>query len=174
MCRIVIFGNSCAGKTTLATSLGKDLMIPVYHLDLWFRDKNMQRIKQLRRRRRKFRRQLDKVVEKKEWIIEGWGYFETYDIRFEKADVIIFLDLSPEECKKRLMNRENYRKKDGTVDKRTLNNHLHKIDKFHQTNRLLILELFQKYEGTYEKTLFPIVKKFNYDQLMTALKNIVS
>jgi hypothetical protein len=73
-------------------------MIPVYHLELWFRNKNIQRIKQLRRQKRKFRRQLDKVIEKKEWIIEGCGYLETYDIRFEKADVI-FLDFSSGECK---------------------------------------------------------------------------
>ena len=59
----------------------------------------MRRIKQLRRRKRKCRRQLGKVIEQEEWIIEGCGYLETYGIRFEKADVIIFLDFSPGECK---------------------------------------------------------------------------
>ncbi len=58
------------------------------------------------------------------------------------------------------MNRENYRKNDGKVDKRTLISHLYKIDKFHQTNHLFILEVFQKYEGTHEKTYHLLYAKY--------------
>ncbi|MFS2277951.1 hypothetical protein [Priestia megaterium] len=39
------------------------------------------------------------MIEQEEWIIEGCGYLETYGIRFEKADVSVFLDFSPGECK---------------------------------------------------------------------------
>lgn len=58
------------------------------------------------------------------------------------------------------MNRENYRKNDGMVNKRTLNSYLYKIDKFHQTNRLLILEVFQKYEETHEKIYHLLYAKY--------------
>ncbi len=54
MCKIVIFGNFCSGKTTIAAQLGEKLHIPIHHLDLWFREPKMRRISQIRQRKRYF------------------------------------------------------------------------------------------------------------------------
>lgn len=88
MNKICIIGGSGTGKTTLANNLGKELKLPVYHLDginyfsNWeTRDKN-ERDKII----------LEKLAEDK-WIIDG-TYNSTLPQRLEKSDFIIFLDYS--------------------------------------------------------------------------------
>lgn len=88
MNKICIIGCSGTGKTTLANNLGKELKLPVYHLDginyfsNWeARDKN-ERDKII----------LEKINEDK-WIIDG-TYNSTLLQRLEKSDFIIFLDYS--------------------------------------------------------------------------------
>ncbi len=88
MHKICIIGGSGTGKTTLANNLGKQLKLPVYHLDginyfsNWeTRDKN-ERDKII----------LEKLAEDK-WIIDG-TYNSTLPQRLEKSDFIIFLDYS--------------------------------------------------------------------------------
>lgn len=86
--RICIIGGSGTGKTTLSNNLGKELNLPVYHIDGihhlkdWkIRDKN-ERDKII----------LEKAAQSK-WIIDG-TYRSTLQQRLEKADYIIYLDYS--------------------------------------------------------------------------------
>lgn len=86
--RICIIGGSGTGKTTLANNLGKELKLPVYHIDgihhleNWkIRDKNER----------------DKIIIEKtnqaKWIIDG-TYRSTLQQRLKKSDYIIYLDYS--------------------------------------------------------------------------------
>lgn len=86
--RICIIGGSGTGKTTLADNLGKELNLPVYHIDGIHYLKNWEE-------RNKDER--DKIVLEKanqeKWIIDG-TYRSTLKQRLEKADFIIYLDYS--------------------------------------------------------------------------------
>ena len=86
--KICIIGGSGTGKTTLSNNLSKILDIPVCHIDglnyhpNWVERDSEERDKKI----------LDKIKEDK-WIIEG-TYKTTLKERFEKAELIIYLDYS--------------------------------------------------------------------------------
>ena len=88
MNRISIIGGSGTGKTTLANNLGKQLNLPVYHIDgINYLDNWQERDKGER----------DKIILKKinedRWIIDG-TYLSTLKQRIDKSDYIIYLDYS--------------------------------------------------------------------------------
>lgn len=86
--RIAIMGGPGTGKSTLANNLGKELNLPIYHLDgihhleNWIpRDKD-----------ERDRMILEKAQEDK-WIMDG-TYKTTLEERVERSDVIIYLNYS--------------------------------------------------------------------------------
>lgn len=86
--RICIIGGSGTGKTTLSTNLGRELNLPVYHIDgIHYLDNWEIRDKDER----------DKIILEKanqaRWIIDG-TYRSTLQQRLEKSDYIIYLDYS--------------------------------------------------------------------------------
>ncbi len=86
MHKICIVGPSGAGKSTFSHKLGDMLSLPVYHLDniFWHKDKTHVD-------REEFDNRLREILAKDRWIIDG-DYSRTYEIRFEQADTIFFLD----------------------------------------------------------------------------------
>lgn len=86
--RICIIGGSGTGKTTLSNNLGKELNLPVYHID------GIHHLKDWKIRDKEERDKiiLEKVAETK-WIIDG-TYRSTLQQRLEKADSVIYLDYS--------------------------------------------------------------------------------
>ncbi len=86
--RICVIGGSGNGKTVLTNNLGRKLNLPVFHIDSvnffqnWVERDKAERDKLI----------LDKSNEEK-WIIDG-TYAKTLIERFDKADLIIFLDYS--------------------------------------------------------------------------------
>ncbi len=87
--RIMIIGSGGAGKSTLAREMGQLLKLPVHHLDLHYWQPGWQAAPA-----HEWSEFLKKLVVEPEWIIDG-NYGRTMDIRMEKADVIIFMDVSP-------------------------------------------------------------------------------
>ncbi len=87
MNKIAIIGCGGAGKSVLSKALGQSLSLPVHHLDClfwkpgWLQTKHDEFIE----------KQLP-VIAGDQWIMDG-NYGNTMDIRLEKADTIIFLDL---------------------------------------------------------------------------------
>jgi adenylate kinase family enzyme len=123
--KILIIGNGGTGKSTLAQKMGKDLDIPVTHLDLIMWNKNWDRLPE-----REFTKQLAKITPSKDWIIEGWGYHSTLNDRVEKADVIIYLQFPLQFCLKSVLERNTkYNNKknpfDPFEDDRLNNHHLY-------------------------------------------------
>ncbi len=86
--RIVIFGPSNAGKSTLAAALGHRLGIPVVHLDLLrhLPDTNWQQ-----RPDAEFNALHDAAIIAPEWVMEG-NYSELIPPRLARATGVIALD----------------------------------------------------------------------------------
>lgn len=86
--RIVIIGGPGTGKTILANNLGRELNIPVYHLD---------RINYLENWQKRDAKERDeiilKIIDNSKWITDG-TYKTTLEQRINKSDLVIFLDYS--------------------------------------------------------------------------------
>lgn len=86
--RVCIIGGSGTGKTTLSNNLGRELNLPIYHID---------GINHLADWKKRDESERDKIilekVEEPKWIIDG-TYRSTLQQRLEKADYIIYLDYS--------------------------------------------------------------------------------
>ena len=86
--KISIIGGSGTGKTTLAVNIGKELKLPVYHLD------GLNYFSKWKERDKTERDELilNKVKTKK-WVIDG-TYTSTLQQRLQSSDLIIYLDYS--------------------------------------------------------------------------------
>ncbi len=99
--KIVIVGPPGAGKTTLARDLGSKLKIKVFHLDRLFWKRNWKR--ETRDTRIDT---LQNLVREKRWIIEG-TYLNSSKLHLNSADTIIFLDIPPLLCLRRILKRHH-------------------------------------------------------------------
>ncbi len=88
MQKVAIIGSAGAGKSTLAKQLGSILNLPVYHLDRFFWKPGW-----VPTEKADWDAFLSELVKKDLWIIDG-NYGRTFDIRFQEADTIIYLDMS--------------------------------------------------------------------------------
>lgn len=88
--RIYIIGTMGSGKTTLAKKLSHITKIKNYPLDNIYYSRKYDKKRKHDIRERK----LNKLLEKKNWIIEGVFNNWTEDI-FKTADLVIWLDLHP-------------------------------------------------------------------------------
>lgn len=86
MKRIAIIGLPGSGKSTFASKFGKILNIPVHHLDKHMFDGKTKRGKQ------EFLSVKEALLEEESWIIEGCS-FSTFEMRFAKADTVIYFQL---------------------------------------------------------------------------------
>lgn len=87
MNRIVIFGGTGAGKSTIARALGKKLGIAVGHLDAMFYEPGWKAPEDAR-----FRARVTESVSGERWISEGNFLALTADIRLPRADTVILLE----------------------------------------------------------------------------------
>lgn len=86
--KISIIGGPGTGKTTLANNIGKELKLPVYHLDGIHHLENWK----IRDKKERDKIILDKI-EESNWVIDG-TYRDTLEARMQKSDMIIFLNYS--------------------------------------------------------------------------------
>lgn len=86
--KISIIGGPGTGKSTLANNLGKELKLPVYHLD------GIHHLEDWKIRDKEERDKiiLD-IVNQSKWVIDG-TYKTTLEERLQKSDMIIFLSYS--------------------------------------------------------------------------------
>ncbi|NHJ47753.1 MAG: hypothetical protein FK733_08195 [Asgard group archaeon] len=170
MKRIVIIGNSAAGKSHLAVELSKEFSIPLYHLD-----KILWKPNWVRTPEDEFIEKHNAIVKKESWIIDGVAYKSTYDLRFDKADVIIFLDISPEICFKNAKKRmqEDLVRPNPFVNENCpyplelIDKQLEVINSFHNEYRSLIFEKLSMFSET--KNIIILGDDFNLEELVDLL-----
>lgn len=80
MNKIIVIGCPGSGKSTLSVNLGKQLNIPVHHLDDW-QDSSPE----------DFRRVQNELMKEDKWILDG-NFTKSIENRASKADMVIFLD----------------------------------------------------------------------------------
>jgi adenylate kinase family enzyme len=140
--KFAIIGLPGSGKSTFAVQLGTILNIPVHHLD-----KHMFEPDGKKRDKQEFIAIQRALIDEKAWIVEGCS-FSTYEMRFAKADIVIYFHFSRLVCFLRLFKRLfNYQKEFGGL--RQINWEILKyIWSFDKEKRARIEELSRKYPQT--------------------------
>jgi adenylate kinase family enzyme len=87
MKRVIIIGCPGSGKSTFARKLAERINLPLEHLDLYYHDNKHDYAND----RPAWLKLITNLVSKETWIIDG-NYKSTFDLRFERADTIIFFD----------------------------------------------------------------------------------
>lgn len=96
----MIIGISAGvGKSTFARKLGEALNIDVYHLDAYYWKPDW-----VEASLEEFSKAQREMVNQRQWIIEG-NYRNTFEIRAEHADTIIYLELPLYVCLYRVVKR---------------------------------------------------------------------
>lgn len=108
--RIVIFGRSGSGKSTFAMKLGKNLKLPVYHLDKYFFLENW-----VPRNYEEFLKIQKCLVKNDSWIIDG-NNSKSLEIRYKKADLVLYFNYPRFLCYWRVFKRLFF--KDPTIKDR--------------------------------------------------------
>ena len=98
--RIMIIGCGGAGKSTLARKLGEKTGLPVVHLDqIWWAPGNWQHSS-----REEFDSRLMEEMKKSRWILDG-NYNRTMELRLNRCDTVIYLDMPRIVCLKNWVGR---------------------------------------------------------------------
>ena len=97
--RIMIIGSGGAGKSTLSRQIHEITGLPIFHLDKYYWKPNW-----IESDKHEWEKTVQALTNQDVWIMDG-NYGGTMDIRLEKADTIIFLNLSRWVCLRRVIIR---------------------------------------------------------------------
>src|SRR5688572_19138597 len=104
--KIAIIGLPGSGKSTFASKLGKILGIPVHHLDGYMFQPDGQKTD-----KQQFMSIQQAMLSEDAWIVEGCS-FSTFEMRFAKAEVLIYFHFPRLLCFLRMLKRVfNYEKR---------------------------------------------------------------
>lgn len=131
-----------SGKSTFASKLGKILSIPIHHLDRHQFQPNGKK-----RDKKEFVEIQKALLNEKAWVVEGCSS-STFEMRFARADVLIYFHFSRAVCFWRFFKRLfNYKRDFGGL--RAINWELIKYTwNFDKEKRAHIEELRKKYPET--------------------------
>ncbi len=97
--KIMVIGCCGAGKSTFSKILQQKTSLPLIHLDQCYWKPNWTTTP-----KEEWEAIVEELANRKEWIIDG-NYNSTLDIRLEKADTVIYLDLPTWKCLWRVIKR---------------------------------------------------------------------
>lgn len=101
--KIAIFGRPGSGKSTLALALSKNLNLPLHHLDRYFFEANW-----IERNYQEFLDIQQEMVDSEKWIVDG-NNPKSLEMRYAKADIVLFLNLPIWKCYWRVFRRLFYK-----------------------------------------------------------------
>src|SRR5687768_13715418 len=106
MRRVLVIGPGGAGKSTLASHLGLQLNVEVFHLDkLYWQPGWVEMSKS------KWRETLTELLSRDAWIMDG-NYSGSLELRLQACDTVIFMDMNRALCLWRVLKRSiRYRSK---------------------------------------------------------------
>ena len=99
MKRIMVIGCCGAGKSNFSKALHERLKLPLIHLDQHYWKPNWTESEA-----GEWAQKVTKLARGEEWIIDG-NFGGTMDIRIERADTIIYLDISTSKALFRILKR---------------------------------------------------------------------
>jgi adenylate kinase family enzyme len=110
MKRILVIGSGGSGKSTFATRLGQLLDLEVDHLDKFY-----WRAGWVEPPREEWLQTVTELINRDSWIIDG-NYGGTLDVRIQRCDTIVFLDLPRVLCVWRILKRNLRYRRGGRPD----------------------------------------------------------
>ena len=99
MKRILVIGNSGAGKSVFSTKLEKIIDLPVIRLDTFMWRSATERTDEVT-----FIQNVENILAQPRWIMDG-NYYKYLPIRLHRADTVIWLDFSVWVCAWRVLRR---------------------------------------------------------------------
>lgn len=147
--RVIVIGNSGAGKSTFARALRDRTGLPLVYLDmLWHRPDRTTVTREV------FDAQLAQCLEKPRWIIDG-GYARTLELRLKACDTVFFLDYPLEVCLEGVERRRGTVREDMPwVEEEPDPEFLQWIRDFDRDRRPEILALLDRYQAGREIVTF--------------------
>ena len=88
MQKVAVFGNAGGGKSTLSKRLSQITGLPLHALDKMQYEPGGKSVPQ-----EDYKHIHEKILATDEWIIDGFGCIETFWLRLNEADTLVFLDL---------------------------------------------------------------------------------
>lgn len=88
MNKIAVFGKPGGGKSTLSKKLAKVTGIKLYPLDLIEFHKDGQRVSS-----QEYQITHDEILNSKSWLIDGLGTIDSFWLRLNAADTLVYIDL---------------------------------------------------------------------------------
>lgn len=92
MKKVIVIGSPGAGKSTFARKLRDATNLPLYYLDMLWHKSDRTTVSA-----QEFDQQLDLLLEKDRWIIDG-NYQRTLERRVKACDTVFLMDYSLEVC----------------------------------------------------------------------------
>ena len=92
MLKINIIGSECSVKSTFARKLRNITKLPLYYLDMIWHKPDKTNIS-----KEEFDIQLNKILKKDRWIIDG-NYKRTLETRLKECDTVFLMDYPVEVC----------------------------------------------------------------------------
>ena len=168
MNRIIIIGSGGAGKSTLARKLGELTNLPVIHLDSVFWKPNWTPTP-----KKEWTKSVARIISADKWIVDG-NFGSTMNMRIQRADTIILLDLPPIVCVysvvKRVLKHGKKTRPDmgaGCPEKADFE-FLKWVWNFRREN---LPEVLRKLEETEGKTIIQLKSRKEMDQFLIDFKN---
>src|SRR3954471_9280997 len=133
--RIAVIGCGGAGKTFVATRLATKYGLPLIHADeLVYRDGELQP-------EAEWKAVLNAHAAEDAWVIDAMKV-SVLELRVERADAVVFLDLPRRECYLGLVQRKNWRRDIMNPQ------FLRWIWRFPRNSRPRIMEILDRHRGT--------------------------
>ncbi len=99
MQRILVMGPCGSGKSTLASAIGKQLGLPVYHMDQISHKPGW-----VERSKTEIAKRIDDIIATDRWVIDG-NDGATLPARLIRTDIVLFLDFQIALCVSRIIKR---------------------------------------------------------------------
>ena len=99
MRRVLVIGSGGSGKSTVAARLGELLGLEVNHLDKFY-----WRAGWVEPAQDEWIKTVTELMDKDSWVMDG-NYSGTLELRLQRADTIVFMDLPRLLCMWRILKR---------------------------------------------------------------------
>ena len=158
MRKVIVIGCPGSGKSTFSRALHHKTGIPLYHLDMMYWNPDKTTVE-----KRVFRKRLDEVLRKDEWIIDG-NYGSTMELRMNACDTVVFLDYPLEVCLDGIKERRGKPRSDMPwVETGEDEEFIEFIKSYNREQRPKVMALLEKYG---DKTVFVFTSREQADAFL--------